>query len=306
MGRPFRLVSERRQIARPSYGGEREPDSHPTPGPPTFVQSARVQPSLLGGRRRGAARGLSVLREGSCSSAASRSRPTCPPASGSPPAAAAALPAPSALSCRRRSRPTPASSTPPSATPGTTTSRCPGPRSPRTTAPRPPARAVGAPHRQLGLPGSDSQPPVWDDAPSEGHLPVAVAARLAAVLRRHTGTPEECRFGRWDGLRLRRGRRRAPPPAAAARRARRGRRPRHRRRRRPQPRPRAARAERQPVVAGRPGLVRGHRHRPDEHLRRRQRGVHRGAARDAGLEAFPAEPADPTSLDAINPQPVRS
>src|SRR3954467_9077420 len=30
-------------IARPSYGGEREPDSHPTPGPPTFVQSARVQ-----------------------------------------------------------------------------------------------------------------------------------------------------------------------------------------------------------------------------------------------------------------------
>src|SRR3954451_7275163 len=32
-------------IARPSYGGEREPDSHPTPGPPTFVQSAREQPS---------------------------------------------------------------------------------------------------------------------------------------------------------------------------------------------------------------------------------------------------------------------
>src|SRR5688500_12033200 len=31
---------------------------------------------------------------------------------------------------------------------------------------------------------ADSQPPVWDDAPSEGHLPVAVAARLAAVLRR--------------------------------------------------------------------------------------------------------------------------
>ena len=30
---------------------------------------------------------------------------------------------------------------------------------------------------------SDSQPPVWDDAPSAGHLPVAVAARLAAVRR---------------------------------------------------------------------------------------------------------------------------
>jgi hypothetical protein len=46
---------------------------------------------------------------------------------------------------------------------------------------------------------SDSQPPVWDDAPSEGHLPVPVAARLAAVLRRHTGTPDHCRFGRWAG-----------------------------------------------------------------------------------------------------------
>src|ERR687893_808414 len=49
MGRPFRLTSERRQIARPSYGGEREPDSHPTPGPPTFVQSARVLLPSSGG-----------------------------------------------------------------------------------------------------------------------------------------------------------------------------------------------------------------------------------------------------------------
>ena len=47
---------------------------------------------------------------------------------------------------------------------------------------------------------SDSQPPVWDDAPSEGHLPVAVAARLVAVLRGHTTTPEDCRFGRWNGF----------------------------------------------------------------------------------------------------------
>jgi hypothetical protein len=47
---------------------------------------------------------------------------------------------------------------------------------------------------------SDSQPPVWDDAPSEGHLPVAVAARLAAVLARHTGTPGDCLFGRWAGF----------------------------------------------------------------------------------------------------------
>ena len=47
---------------------------------------------------------------------------------------------------------------------------------------------------------SDSQSPVWDDGPSEGHLPVATAARLAAVLRRHTGTPEDCLFGRWVGF----------------------------------------------------------------------------------------------------------
>jgi hypothetical protein len=47
---------------------------------------------------------------------------------------------------------------------------------------------------------SDSQPPVWDDAPSQGHLPVAPAGRLAAVLGRHTGTPESCLFGRWHGF----------------------------------------------------------------------------------------------------------
>jgi hypothetical protein len=46
----------------------------------------------------------------------------------------------------------------------------------------------------------ESQPPVWDDGPSEGHLPVAVAARLGVVLGRHTGTPEDCWFGRWDGF----------------------------------------------------------------------------------------------------------
>ncbi|HEV7726021.1 MAG TPA: hypothetical protein VGO74_03750, partial [Modestobacter sp.] len=50
MGRPFRPRSERRQIARPSYGGEREPDSHPTPGPPTNVQSAREPHSPTLGR----------------------------------------------------------------------------------------------------------------------------------------------------------------------------------------------------------------------------------------------------------------
>ncbi len=46
----------------------------------------------------------------------------------------------------------------------------------------------------------DSQPPVWDDGPSEGHLPVALAGRMAAVLGLHTGSPDDCLFGRWDGF----------------------------------------------------------------------------------------------------------
>ena len=46
----------------------------------------------------------------------------------------------------------------------------------------------------------DSQPPVWDDGPSEGHLPVATAARMSDALGRHTRTPEDCIFGRWDGF----------------------------------------------------------------------------------------------------------
>jgi len=41
----------------------------------------------------------------------------------------------------------------------------------------------------------DSQPPVWDRAPDEGHLPSVPATRMAAVLRRHTGTPDDCWFG---------------------------------------------------------------------------------------------------------------
>jgi hypothetical protein len=43
--------------------------------------------------------------------------------------------------------------------------------------------------------GDLDQPELWNDAPAEGHLPVAVAARLAAVLARHTGTPGDCWFG---------------------------------------------------------------------------------------------------------------
>jgi len=39
------------------------------------------------------------------------------------------------------------------------------------------------------------QPGLWNDAPAEGHLPVAVAARLAAILARHTGGADDCWFG---------------------------------------------------------------------------------------------------------------
>jgi hypothetical protein len=46
---------------------------------------------------------------------------------------------------------------------------------------------------------ADCQPPVWDQAPAEGHLPVATATRLVEVLRRHTGTPDDCSFGLWSG-----------------------------------------------------------------------------------------------------------
>jgi len=41
------------------------------------------------------------------------------------------------------------------------------------------------------------QPGVWNDSPAEGHLPVPVAERLAAVLARHTTTPDDCWFGVW-------------------------------------------------------------------------------------------------------------
>jgi hypothetical protein len=45
-----------------------------------------------------------------------------------------------------------------------------------------------------------SQTPLWDDSPSVGHLPVAVARRLTAVLTRYTGFPEACVLGRWHGF----------------------------------------------------------------------------------------------------------
>jgi hypothetical protein len=48
--------------------------------------------------------------------------------------------------------------------------------------------------------GNDDQPGLWNDAPAEGHLPVSVARRLAAVLARFTTTPGTCWFALWDGF----------------------------------------------------------------------------------------------------------
>lgn len=39
------------------------------------------------------------------------------------------------------------------------------------------------------------QPELWNDAPAEGHLAVAVAEQLAAVLSGHTAAPADCWFG---------------------------------------------------------------------------------------------------------------
>jgi hypothetical protein len=43
--------------------------------------------------------------------------------------------------------------------------------------------------------GDDNQSPLWDDAPALGHLPEHLAAVVAAVLREHTTTPDDCWFG---------------------------------------------------------------------------------------------------------------
>jgi hypothetical protein len=45
--------------------------------------------------------------------------------------------------------------------------------------------------------GDDDQPELWNDSPAEGHLLGPVAERLAAVLERHTGTPDDCWFAAW-------------------------------------------------------------------------------------------------------------
>jgi hypothetical protein len=56
-----------------------------------------------------------------------------------------------------------------------------------------------------GLTGSQlfnnrPQPDVFDHAPSEGSLPGELAHPLAAVLARHTATPDRCWFAVWNGF----------------------------------------------------------------------------------------------------------
>jgi hypothetical protein len=46
---------------------------------------------------------------------------------------------------------------------------------------------------------ADSQPPIWDQPPAEGHLPAATAERMIAVLRGHTDAAGDCWFGVWHG-----------------------------------------------------------------------------------------------------------
>ncbi|MER5309326.1 hypothetical protein ABT034_16230 [Streptomyces sp. NPDC002773] len=46
---------------------------------------------------------------------------------------------------------------------------------------------------EYGLPG------VWDEHPGEGPTPVGVARAMIPVLARHTGTPERCWYGLWEG-----------------------------------------------------------------------------------------------------------
>ena len=151
-------------------------------------------------------------------------------------------------------------------------------------------------HRVRGTTSTSvDQPGLWNDAPAEGHLPVAVAARLAAVLARHTDDRRRLLVRRWPPTP-----RRTLSAGAAS--------PRcwsadHFRWPRPTSLPEPA--EQGPRCGGRP-TARGASSptRPDEHLRRRQCRRHgRRARRRRGIEAWPAEPADPVAAGQRPGQP---
>lgn len=194
MGRPFRLASERRQIARPSYGGEREPDSHPTPGPPTFVQSARVQlpsrgraPRSSPGVVRSLGRFLRVphawIAEALPPSSDTRVASLVPPVFDAYARVfhpAVRYPDDELFGIDSEEPDVDVTWAEVAAHNGRTAH---------------PAMAWAAITGSTDFLGSDDQPGLWNDSPAVGHLPATVATRLAGVLARHTTTPAECWFG---------------------------------------------------------------------------------------------------------------
>src|SRR3954467_14756014 len=198
MGRPFRLASERRQIARPSYGGEREPDSHPTPGPPTFVQSARVQLPLDSSAAeqpggcpfpgRFSAVQHAWIAEALHPFAEHRVSSLVPPVFDAYARVfhpAVRYPDDELFGIDPDEPDVDVTWAEVAAFNGRTAH---------------PAMEWTSITGSWEFRGSEDQPGLWNDAPAEGHLPVSVAARLAAVLRRFTSTPEDCWFGLWDGF----------------------------------------------------------------------------------------------------------
>src|SRR5262249_30565742 len=116
----------------------------------------------------------------------------------------------------------------------------------------------------------ESHPGVYDSGPQEGSLPAALAGPLAETLARHTSTPKRCWFAVWHGFGatlirhpirpdLSSAQPRLPPPGRSSR-----------GRGREHARARARVSVAQPVVAGRSGMVRRHRDRPQHDLHRLQ------------------------------------
>src|SRR4051812_28603771 len=189
-------------IARPSYGGEREPDSHPTPGPPTLVQSAREQPSCAS--RIGAAE-----QPGGCPfSGVGSAR-----ASGRPPCRDRPLPRRVAGRGGRSRRAGHRRRAGARGFPGLRAGPAPGGRLRGRRRRRRPWAAVAAhngtvAHRLMQWPAitgawdfvaDDDQPELWNDSPAEGHLVTAAAERLAGLLAGFTTTPDACWFAVWTG-----------------------------------------------------------------------------------------------------------
>src|SRR3954453_14869182 len=183
-------------IARPPYGGEREPDSHPTPGPPTNVQSARVQlPTTVGTAPRsspGGGRFLGVVgvqfAGRSVALDTSAGIWLAESAQSAKPDTVAALVPASFPAFARVFHPAvryvgdddvevPWASV--AAANGTTAH---------------PLMQWGSVTGSMEYFENDDQSPLWHGAPARGHLPAPVAERLLTVLARWTTTPDVCWF----------------------------------------------------------------------------------------------------------------